>query len=168
MNLINNEYIYLKDISGDSVNKGENYENNSIKNYLFRGVNDEVFELAFDENEKYFKIIRNENNDLIYQLKCESSYRTPDLKKLFIALKYSNFVDNENIVQFKDLKIINISTTFECYYDEKLKKDIYTKNPKYYTYLLIYNGFYTILSYNEKKYSTKPINISKNDYDYFN
>lgn len=140
MKLTNNEFIEVKDIE------------NGI--YTFYGVNDEKFDLVFDNNDKYFKILY-DTNDLLYTLKCETSYRTPDLKKLLIALKYRNTVDNLNVFHYEGLKIANISTTFICYYDETLKKDIYTKVPKYYTYLIEYNGFYTILSYNDKKYSTK-------------
>ncbi len=157
MNLTNNEYIELK----------TNSEENLI--YKFCGVNDEIFDLVFDNKEKYFKIVRY-TNDLLYNLKCENSYRTPDLKKLLIAYKYRNICDKsenvQNVFHYSDLKIVNISTTFECYYDEILKKDIYTKKPKYYTYLIEYNGYCTILSYNDNKYSTKYINISKNDCDF--
>jgi hypothetical protein len=152
MILINNEFIQIKENEGKLI-------------YTFRGVNDEIFDLVFDEHEKYFKILY-DKNDLCYRLKCETSYRTPDLKKLLIAFKYRDSVDNENIFHYEGLTIANISTTFNCYYDETLKKDIYTKVPKYYTYLLEYNGFCTILSYNDKKYCTKPINISKSDYMY--
>lgn len=154
MNIINNEFIEIKD------------KNKPI--YIFNGVNNEIFDLVFDDIEKYFKIVRYESN-LFYTLKCENSYRTPDLKKVLIAYKYRNQIDTcvleeagGNIFHYEGLKIVNISTTFESYYDETLKKDIYTKKPKYYTYLLEYNGFCTILSYNENKYSTKSINISKN------
>lgn len=152
MNLTNNELIEIKD--------------NEKGIYTFHGVNDEIFDLVFDNHEKYFKIIYNKN-DLTYRLKCESSYRTPDLKKLLIAFKYRNEVDNLNIFHYQGVKIANISTTYTSYYDKTLKKDIYTTSPKYYTYLLEYNGFYTILSYNENKYSTKAINIDKSDYDYY-
>ncbi len=157
MNIINNEFIQLK-------NSGE------APIYTFHGVNDEIFDLVFDKHEKYFKIVRSEN-DLVYKLQCENSYRTPDLKKLLIAYRYQDEIDTHesmrNVFLYENLKIVNISTTFECYYDEKLKKDIYTTNPKYYTYLLIFNGCSTILSYNDKKYCTKAINISKNEYDYY-
>ncbi len=152
--LTNNELIEIKD----------NTKEKPI--YRFHGLNNEIFDLVFDSNEKYFKIIY-DKHDLYYALKCESSYRTPDLKKLLIAYKYRNQIDNLNIFHYEGLKIANISTTFTSYYDETLKKDIYTKVPKYYTYLLEYNGYCTILSYNENKYSTKAINIDKNDYDYY-
>lgn len=157
--LTNNEFIQVKD-----VEDVEDVEEKII--YIFRGVNNEIFELVFDNNENYFKILY-DKNDLFYTIKCENSYRTPDLKKLLIAFKFRNEVDNQNVFHYEGLKIINISTTFDCYYDQTLKKTIYTKVPKYYTYLLEYNGFCTILSYNEKKYSTKSINISKNEYDYY-
>lgn len=159
MNLTNNEHIEIKD------------RNKSI--YTFCGVNNETFDLVFDNTEKYFKIIRYEN-DLFYTLKCENSYRPPDIKKFLIAYKYRNEVDTsllkesiQNIFHYEDLKIVNISTTFTSYYDETLKKNIYTQKPKYYTYLIEYNGFCTILSYNENKYSTKAMNIHKSDYDFY-
>ncbi len=148
MELANKEYIELKD------------KEKSI--YIFRGLNNEIFDLVFDTNEKYFKIIHF-TNDLLYTIKCENSYRNPDLKKLLITYKYIDICDSINIFHYDDLKIANINTTFETtfeyYYDEKLKKDIYTKKPKYYTYLIKYNNYCTILSYNENKYSTKSINI---------
>jgi hypothetical protein len=160
MNLTNNEYIELKTNSEETLI------------YTFHGINEEIFDLLFDNKEKYFKIIRY-TNDLLYNIKCENSYRTPDLKKLLIAYKYRNICDKsenteniQNVFHYTNLKIVNISTTFECYYDQILKRDIYTKKPKYNTYLIEYNGYCTILSYNDKKYSTKPINISNNDCNY--
>lgn len=151
MNLANNEFIEIKEkIEGKST-------------YTFCGLNDEIFYLVFDNNDKYFKIIY-DKNDLTYRLKYENSYRQPDLKKILIAFKYRNEVDDQNVFHYEGLKIVNISTIFKSYYDENLKKDVYTKNPKYYAYLLEYNGFCTILSYNDNKYSTKYINIDQSDY----
>ncbi len=146
--LTNNEFIERKEIEEKVI-------------YIFRGVNDEVFNLIFDEHEKYFKIVRTDN-DFTYSLKCENSYRTPDLKKLIVAFKFKNIIDEQNVFHYEGLKIVNISTTFESFYDEKTKKNVYTKIPKYYTYLLEYNGHFTILSYNDKKYSSKSINMINN------
>jgi hypothetical protein len=161
MNLANHEYIELKEYNKD----GEN------PTYIFHGINNEIFELVFDNKEKYFKIIRNKNDDVMYALKCENSYRPPDLKKLIVAYKYIDTSDTneeiQNIFHYGDLKIANISTTFESFYDEKLKRNMYTKKPKYYTYLIKYNNYCTILSYNENKYTTKAINLHKNNCEYF-
>ena len=48
MNIINNEFIEIKD------------KNKPI--YIFNGVNNEIFDLVFDDIEKYFKIVRYESN----------------------------------------------------------------------------------------------------------
>lgn len=154
MELTNGEFIEIK-------------ENNS---FTFRGINNELFDLVFDNDTKYFKIYR-ENKDIKYTIQCENSYRTPDLKKLLIAYKYKDIPDTsetgKNIFHYEGLQIANISTTYESYYDDNLKKTVYSKTPKYYTYLIHFNGHSTILSYNDKKYSTKAIHISKDDMNYY-
>ena len=44
------------------------------------------------------------------------------MKKLLMAYKYRNSIDNFNIFHYEGLKIVNINTTYESYYDDKLKK----------------------------------------------
>ncbi len=150
MEICNKEYIKL-------INKGV---------YSFVGIDRGVYYLKFDENTKEFNIIY-ENNSLNYILKCKNSYRNPDLKKVLMAYKYRNKPDNYNIFHYEDLKIVNISTTYDSYYDEKSKRTIYTKIPKYYSYLLEYDNKTYVLSYNDKLYSLESINLSNDIYDYF-
>lgn len=147
MELSNNEYIEIVDITEQK--------------YMFRGINNEVFHIKFDETDKYFKINDYGN--------YENLYREPDLKKLLVAYKYKNNTDNCFIHHYQQLKIVNINTIFKSYYDIELKETIYLKEPQYYTYLIVYDNYCTILSYNQNKYCTKKILLNSNgdnDYEY--
>ncbi len=127
--------------------------------FLFQG-NNQTFHLRYEEKKGF--VICNEDYRM---MSMNESYKDPDLKKFMITMRSIENVDNKNIFEIDGLKIGHINTRYYVYYDEELKKDIYTKEAEYTQYILVYKNNIYILTYcRNNKYvihSFGPYHIQK-------
>jgi hypothetical protein len=114
--------------------------------YKYVGVNNEIFYLKYDIIEHYFKILNNNENENENEIK-DDFYVAPNIEHMVFAYRFRNIT---NMFNNNKLYIVNVYSKFDHNIDE---------NPLNYWYLLIYNNDVTILCYNNKKYSTRYINI---------